>query len=513
MAQLLPEQLEFDFFAPPAPEKLKQSENKAKSTAFKDTDILKFQLNKDGSRKLEDFGEDLNNTRKGRSVHKKGDPYQFLTASQDEIEERLATESLDRVWPKEAVFDLHKQNPKAAACLWIVRASLNGRRPPKSSSKYGRYKYIASTAIALHRQVVTGKLAPEAEVEAFDRFYEARDKYEIFSHISPKYWPFISANSIGDAANMCRWNNLELSDGSDINSYRFQCTFPGSMDSEHLCLKNSDGKLYPYYAIAVGNSEKEFEANIEKQLNATFGKLLKAPGQAEKTLESKPKPELPVKLYGRGISKTHTYEVYGKSGSIEFQLTDKIAFESDDAFWKYVNEHRGELEGKYRAFREEFSRSEKDWRSGNPIRDRVGPDYRQGKDATPEMFQETFGFRGVEFGNWVKQGKNGRERQWMLNNAYDSLMDLSKILDIPPKAVALDGGLGLAFGSRGHGAASAHYEVANRVINLTKTKGYSSLAHEWFHALDHYLMRTNYKEIQDPEKRYLSQQVDSSITV
>lgn len=45
MAQLLPEQLEFDFFAPPAPEKLKQSENKAKSTAFKDTDILKFQMN------------------------------------------------------------------------------------------------------------------------------------------------------------------------------------------------------------------------------------------------------------------------------------------------------------------------------------------------------------------------------------------------------------------------------------------------------------------------------------
>lgn len=512
MARLLPEQLEFDFFAPPT-EQVKKPEKIAASAAFKDADILKFQFNKDGSRKLEDFGEDLNNTRKGRSVHKKGDPYQFLTASQDEIEERLATESLDRVWPKEAVFDLHKQNPKAAACLWIVRASLNGRRPPKSSSKYGRYKYIASTAIALHRQVVTGELAPEAEIAAFDRFYEARDKYEIFSHISPKYWPFISANSVGNAKGICMWNAYKLSDDSDINSYRFQCTLPGRSDNEHLCLKDSEGRLFPYYAVAVGHTEKEFEANIEKQLNATFGKLLKAPDQAEKTLESKPKPELPVKLYGRGMRKTHTYEVYGKSGSIEFQLTDKISFESDDAFWKYVNEHRAELEGKYRAFREEFSRSEKDWRSGNPIRDRAGPDYRQGKDATPEMFQETFGFRGVEFGNWVKQGKNGRERQWMLNNAYDSLMDLSKILDIPPKAVALDGGLGLAFGSRGHGAASAHYEVANRVINLTKTKGYSSLAHEWFHALDHYLMRTNYKEIQDPERRYLSQQVDSSITV
>lgn len=71
MARLLPEQLEFDFFAPPAPEQVKEPEKKTVSAAFKDTDILKFQLNKDGSRKLEDFGEDLNNTRKGRSVHKK----------------------------------------------------------------------------------------------------------------------------------------------------------------------------------------------------------------------------------------------------------------------------------------------------------------------------------------------------------------------------------------------------------------------------------------------------------
>lgn len=66
----------------------------------------------------------------------------------------------------------------------------------------------------------------------------------------------------------------------------------------------------------------------------------------------------------------------------------------------------------------------------------------------------------------------------MLNNAYDSLMDLSKILDIPPKAVALDNELGLCFGSRGFGSASAHYEPSNRLINLTKTKGYSSLAHD-----------------------------------
>ena len=71
MAQLLPEQLEFDFLLLLPRKNSSSLRTRLKSTAFKDTDILKFQLNKDGDRKLEDFGEDLNNTRKGRSVHKK----------------------------------------------------------------------------------------------------------------------------------------------------------------------------------------------------------------------------------------------------------------------------------------------------------------------------------------------------------------------------------------------------------------------------------------------------------
>lgn len=43
MARLLPEQLEFDFFAPPT-EQAKKPEKRAVSAAFKDADILKFQL-------------------------------------------------------------------------------------------------------------------------------------------------------------------------------------------------------------------------------------------------------------------------------------------------------------------------------------------------------------------------------------------------------------------------------------------------------------------------------------
>lgn len=118
--------------------------------------------------------------------------------------------------------------------------------------------------------------------------------------------------------------------------------------------------------------------------------------------------------------------------------------------------------------------------------DRVGTDHRSGKDATPEQFAE-FGLRGVEFGNW----NNQKERQHVLNHAYDSFRDLADTLGVDPQALSLGGELGLAFGARGHGlqGARAHYEPEYAAINLTKLKGSGSLAHEWFHALDHYVSR------------------------
>ncbi|WP_299262869.1 LPD38 domain-containing protein [uncultured Psychrosphaera sp.] len=119
---------------------------------------------------------------------------------------------------------------------------------------------------------------------------------------------------------------------------------------------------------------------------------------------------------------------------------------------------------------------------------RIGIDHRDGENVTPEKFDSTFGFRGVQFGNWVEGGK----RQDDLNNAFDGLMDLSNLLNVPPKALSLNGELGLAFGARGRGginAAMAHFEPDQIVINLTKKQGAGSLAHEWFHALDNYFAR------------------------
>ena len=123
--------------------------------------------------------------------------------------------------------------------------------------------------------------------------------------------------------------------------------------------------------------------------------------------------------------------------------------------------------------------------------ERIGPPRRTG-NVTPTMFEKTFGFIGGEFGNW-NQGGDGQEA---LNHAYEGLMDLADAIGVPPKALSLNGELAIAFGARGKGgksSAAAHYERDYGVINLTKKQGAGSLAHEFFHALDHYLGRQDGK--------------------
>lgn len=195
----------------------------------------------------------------------------------------------------------------------------------------------------------------------------------------------------------------------------------------------------------------------------------------------------------RAPTKGATFEIYGKraGGAREFFIGKKIGrnvaelktgFADIKSARQYLADNQAELESlldKYKAV--------------PPVRNdqnapRIGEDYRKGADVTPEQFQDAFGFRGVQFGNYVEGGR----RQQDLNRAYDALMDLAGVLNVPPKALSLGGRLGLAFGARGTGgtdAAAAHYERGNVVINLTKREGAGSLAHEWWHSLDNYFSR------------------------
>lgn len=121
----------------------------------------------------------------------------------------------------------------------------------------------------------------------------------------------------------------------------------------------------------------------------------------------------------------------------------------------------------------------------NTASERKGADYRDSQPASPGIYDEKFGFRGVQFGNWT----NAEDRQMAMDQAYDAFMDLSRQLGLDTRSMSLNGELALAFGARGGGSAAAHYEPMEVVINLTKTQGAGSLAHEWWHALDNFLSR------------------------
>lgn len=122
-------------------------------------------------------------------------------------------------------------------------------------------------------------------------------------------------------------------------------------------------------------------------------------------------------------------------------------------------------------------------------RPRTGQRERGKRNITSDEFLDKFGFKGVEFGNWVSK-KN--ERQTAVNLSYDALEDLANALNVPADVISLNSKLGIAFGSRGTGglnAPAAHFEPNKVVINLTRRHGPGSLAHEWFHALDNYLIK------------------------
>ena len=181
------------------------------------------------------------------------------------------------------------------------------------------------------------------------------------------------------------------------------------------------------------------------------------------------------------------FSVYSYKNSGESFITPKgkpnivveSGFKSSKEALDYLNEHMDELQAKYRNMKDSTSIG------FAPNGERKGKDWRGGKDVSAEDFRNTFGFRGVEFGNWANQ----QERQRALNQAYDAFMDLSEATGISPRGLSLGGELGMAFGARGGGGAAAHYEPGKVVINLTKTQGAGTLAHEWWHAIDNYFSR------------------------
>lgn len=114
--------------------------------------------------------------------------------------------------------------------------------------------------------------------------------------------------------------------------------------------------------------------------------------------------------------------------------------------------------------------------------------HRDGKDVTGQDLIDTFGLRGVDFGEWAE----AEFRQKSVNLTFDALYDLSDVTGLPVNVMANDKRgtrLGIGYGARGQGGrAAASYYPDNHVIGLTKTKGDGTLSHEWAHSLDYALI-------------------------
>ncbi len=114
---------------------------------------------------------------------------------------------------------------------------------------------------------------------------------------------------------------------------------------------------------------------------------------------------------------------------------------------------------------------------------RNGPSHRDGADLTFGDIVKIFGFRTAKVGAWVNQ----QEQQAAANLFFDALCDLMTILQVNEQVISLRGTLSIAFGSGGSKYSSAHYNSATRTIALAKNAGPGSLAHEYFHAFDHFI--------------------------
>lgn len=119
---------------------------------------------------------------------------------------------------------------------------------------------------------------------------------------------------------------------------------------------------------------------------------------------------------------------------------------------------------------------------------RNGPPHRGGADVSFADLVTIFGFNSIHIGRWV----TATEQQIAANLFFDAFADLQQILQVPAEVISLRGSLALTFGIGGQPGVCAYYQPKGRILALAKNAGAGSLAHEWWHAFDHYIATKMY---------------------
>lgn len=389
---------------------------------------------------VENFGEALPPARRNMAAK----------LSEELSDDAIASRPLSEIWPQaenDAIEDTF-----AAAVAHAARAEIPAK--PRKSFRLKAWVEKVKTLRELAGMIVGGRLTREQMAANIEN--ERR---------SLKDW----------------WSKVQLLESIP----RDQWKRIGAVQERPEAFTYIDGKQVPRPHMSVEVDGKHHVLRGDEGVDGYGGGTLAGNRAGIEALLGSKQPERRMEFDIRQRRKDGSVFVNKKGDA---QHRPLMEFKSVEDARKAIREDYDALVGAWEAIKARDNITERDLRSAEN-RPRAGKDHRQGRDVTPQEFQEKFGFRGGEFGKWVQQGKGDSERQALLNNAYDALMDLADLLNIPPRAISLNGSLGIAFGSRGSGWASAHFEPSNLVINLTKTRGAGALAHEWFHALDNYFSR------------------------
>lgn len=381
---------------------------------------------------IEDFGEKITGARKDM------DSFYQKEMTDDDI----ISQPLSKIWPKKDIDAI--ENKQTAALATVLRGTI----PSKPRKGYKLNNWVAQVKSA--RGIMQQMLSDNASAETFiDQMTKVKGLQSTGYHAQ-----------LLSAIEQDQWARVTAVD-----------------HRPYYAIQNDDGSTSP---------DMSFDVTIDKRrhiIPTENKKISEVVDKVNELLSGEVKaPTLKFDLYSRGRGDKRSYFITQASDK---DKTPLIEFNDRDAARAFLRDNNNDLSELWNQHKEKVNVKKTDTRS-KQNRERIGPDHRGGQDVTTEQFMEAFGLRGGQFGNWVKQGANSKERQGMLNDAYDAFMDLAGVLNIPPEAIGLGGKLGMSFGARGKGAAMAHYEPSQVVINLTKTKGAGTLAHEWFHALDHH---------------------------
>lgn len=384
--------------------------------------------------KIENFGEKLEGKRE----------YAASSLSKDLTDEQIIDQPLSKIWPANEI-DLISDK-FSAAMAFAARAEIPTK--PRKGYKLGRWVDVVKIMRSLSAKVLNNQARARELLREMSGLEGFANKVELLEAVDRGQWKRIGKVNVY----------------KDAYAYR-------------------EGKQ-----VRLPFAQAEIDGNTQRFDGATsVADIVEA---VNGLLEGDAKPKK-MQFEIRRARGSTVFDI-NKVGDKEYRTLKTLPSVKEAR--AFIEDNHADLVAAWEGVKDSDNVKKTDVRAVEN-RPRSGADHRNGKDVTPDQFEGEFGFRGVEFGNWVGQGSNSKERQGMLNAAYDALMDLAAIVDIPPKAISLDGSLGLAFGSRGKGNNAAHFEPGNLVINLTKTKGAGSLAHEWFHALDNYFSRRRGGEV------------------